>query len=177
MADDILDSFLRHEIERARQLAAASAVLTFTLEPVDLPRRFVAEYRCQGLVREPDGTIHEADRWLVGISIPDNYLRGPTVDPFRILTWLGGGSADVFHPNIRSPLICIGRLDPGMDFQFLLYQLYEIITWQKFQLADCLNPEAAQWARHNLNRLPIDPRPLQRARLELECETLPGSKP
>jgi hypothetical protein len=171
MADAILTSFLRHETQRALALAAASDRLVFTPMAGECPQRFVAEFRCQGLVKGRDGAVREADRWVVGIAIPDDYLRGPTVDPFRVLSWLG--PAEVFHPNIRGAgVICVGRLEPGMDFEYLLHQLYEIITWQRYNLADCLNAEAAQWARNNLQRLPVDRRPLRRVALEMEVEPL-----
>jgi hypothetical protein len=47
----------------------------------------------------------EAERFVVGIWFPDDYLRA--ADPFTVLTWLEPRAA--FHPNIRAPFMCIGR--------------------------------------------------------------------
>jgi hypothetical protein len=67
------------------------------------------------------------------------------------------------------PLICVGRLKPGTWLVDLLYQCYEIITYQKVTMRedDALNPLACVWSREHQQRFPIDRRPLKwRAALE-----------
>jgi hypothetical protein len=96
----------------------------------------------------------------VGIFFPDDYLRHS--DPYQILMWLG--PQHVWHPNIgnHAPLVCLGRLGPGTRLTDILYQLFEIITYQRFATNDVLNHDAAAWARQNQDRFPVDRRPLKR---------------
>jgi hypothetical protein len=56
----------------------------------------------------------------------------------------------------------------------LLYQVYEILTYQKLtpREDDALNKEACHWARANQKRFPIDRRPLKRRSLALEVEPI-----
>ena len=171
MTDPILKNFLRHSIVQATALAAASDLLRFVPEPGQDPQRFLVEFRCKGLVKNHAGQIEEVDNFLVGIAIADDYLRRP-VDPVRMLTWLGPRNA--FHPNIAAPFICIGKLAHAPDLVWVIHQLHEIITYQKWAAHDALNGEAAQWARNNQHHLPVDTRPLRRRRLALNVEHLAG---
>ena len=56
----------------------------------------------------------------------------------------------------------------GTDLVSILFQLYEIITYQKYATADALDPVAAEFARANIGRFPIDPRPLRRRAVKIE---------
>jgi ubiquitin-protein ligase len=81
----------------------------------------------------------------------------------------------VWHPNVSGdlPLICIGRLAPGTTLVDILYQIYDILTYQKYNPRedDALNKPACAWARANQHRFPIDPRPLKRRTLSLEVQS------
>jgi hypothetical protein len=78
----------------------------------------------------------------------------------------------VWHPNVSRelPLICIGRLTPGAALADILYQLFDVLTWQKYNPRedDSLNKAACAWARANQHRFPVDRRPLKRRPLSLE---------
>ena len=65
---------------------------------------------------------------------------------------------------IRAGAICIGRLEPGTSLVDILYQVFEIIVYRKFNAReyDCLNKAACTWARNNQGRFPTDPRSLKR---------------
>ncbi len=161
MTDPVYQAFLARQLEEGMALAAASDLLD--LFPLDgpIPSRYLARFGCTGLVRMPNGRIAEANRFEVGIWFPSDYLR--RAEPWEVLTWLG--PRNVFHPNIshRMPLICVGRLTPGTWLVDLLYQCFEIITWQKVTMRedDALNREACGWAREHQARLPVDDRPLK----------------
>jgi hypothetical protein len=92
----------------------------------------------------------------------------------QVLYWLG--PSNVFHPNIHGPksAICVGRLIPGTSLVDILYQVYEMITWQKARLDHALNWEAAAWARNNRERLPVDRRPLKRKAIESDVVPAPN---
>ena len=171
MADRILDAFLRRQEEEALALARESDLLT--LAPIGQPAtRYVAEFACTGLVERQPGDIVEADRFAVGIWFPSNYLRA--VDPFQVLTWLG--PRNVWHPNISAtaPFICVGRLAPGTALVDILYQVFEIVTWNKVTMRedDALNRAACQWARQHRDRFPVDHRPLKRRPLALQMRDI-----
>ena len=159
--DPVFEAFLRRQYEEASALAASSDLLE--LFPLDgmPPSRYIARFHCRGLVRAPNSKVTETDRFEVGIWFPSDYLR--RAEPWEVLTWLG--PRHVFHPNIsnRMPLICVGRLAPGTWLVDLLFQCFEIITYQKVTMRedDALNPAACAWAREHQGRFPVDPRPLK----------------
>lgn len=194
MNDPQLQGFLREQQKAAHALNAASDVVTLvplprgfhaldTLggllqllgAPVALdaepglgpeteepPTHYLARFSCGGLVRNPDGSVRTASDWLVGIRFSDDYLR--RVRPFEVVTFIGPES--VWHPNIagRKHAICIGNVTAGTALLDLVYQVWEIVSWNRFRLDDCLDPAAAAWARDpaNRSRFPVDTRPLKR---------------
>ena len=115
------------------------------LLPLDrsLPQHFIARFLCRGLIRGRDGKVRPADRFEVGIHFPSDYLR--RAESFEVLTWLG--PPDIFHPNIQARVgaICVGHLAPGVDLVSLLYQLFEIITYQRVTMNE---RNALDWEEH-----------------------------
>ncbi len=156
-------------------LAAASDLVSLVTIGEGPPDRYVAEFRCRGLVRGADTEVVEADRFAVGIWFPATYLRW--AEPWQVLSWIG--PRQVFHPNIsdQSTYICVGRLVPGTPLVDLLYQCFEIITYKKVTMRedDALNHAACVWARENQSRFPIDPRPLKRRPLQLQVGSVPST--
>ena len=175
--DRVLEGFLQRQFEQGMALAAESDLFDLVpLDPPPAPQHYVACFHCTGLVRAPSGEVTEANQFAVGITFPDDYLR--RADPFQVLAWLGPREA--FHPNIsdRAPFICVGRIVPGTPLVDLLYQIHEIITYNKATVRedDALNPDACAWARRNQDRLPIDARPLKRRRIDFSVEPVEGGK-
>lgn len=170
----IFESFLMHQHEEVMDLARSSDQLE--LIPLDgpPPQHYVAEFRCTGLVRAPGGEIVEADRFAIGLWMPDNYLS--EVDPFKVATFLG--PIEAFHPQIRPPWICLGRLIPGMSLREILFQAWEVITWRKVTMRedDALNAAACAWARQNTHRFPTDQRALKRRTLDFTVEPIGAAK-
>lgn len=151
-------SFLAAGRDRGMALAAESDLLDLIAEPGDAPQRFIARYRCDGLVHEPDNSVARADHFAIGIRFPVGYLDDKP-DPARILTVLD--PLNIFQSNIRGTLVCLTNLRAGTDLVSILHQLYELITWQSYALHDALNRRASQWARNNSAQLPVDARPLK----------------
>ena len=171
MQDKIFEAFLKRQYDEGMALAEASDLLELHPMGGDPPNRYIARFRCKGLVRSPqDREIVESDHFEVGIWFPSDYLR--RAEPFQVLTWLG--PIDVFHPNIsdKAPFICVGKLKPNTPLIDILYQCFEIITYNKVTMRedDALNPDACVWARENQDRFPIDKRPLKRRALILAVE-------
>jgi hypothetical protein len=158
--DAILGAFLARQREEGMALARESDLLE--LLPLDgQGRRYIAAFSCTGLVTDSPGRPTESNQFAVGIAFDANYLR--LAVPARVVTWLGPNH--VFHPNIapQASLICVGKLEPGTSLVDILYQVFEIVTWQKKTVRedDALNRAACEWARRNQERFPIDRRPLK----------------
>lgn len=159
MNDRVLAGFLELQHSEGTALAAASDVLDL-LPLGERPfNKYLARFTCQGLVRADDGNIVEAGRFVAGIWFQDDHLR--KVDPPALVTLLD--PPGVFHPNVRGPFVCLGRVGAGISLTSVCYQVFEILTYNRYQLADALNPEAAGWARRNMSRFPVDRRPLKRS--------------
>ena len=161
MSDRVLAAFLRKQYTEGQALVAESNLVQLT--PLGEPaNRYVAEFTCTGLVEAAPGRIEQADAFAVGIWFPDDYLR--VVNPLRVVTWLAPRT--IWHPNISatSSAVCVGRIEPGTSLVDLIYQVYEIITWQRVTMRedDALNHAACQWARAHRDRFPVDRRPLKR---------------
>ena len=170
MTDKVLAAFVARQREEGVALAAASDLCD--LVPVDgaLGQRYLADFRCTGLVQAESGEVVETDRSVIGIWFHDGYLR--EADPSRVLTWLEPWR--IFHPNVRAPFICIGHLAPGTPLVDLLYRCFEIITYNKVTMRedDALNKQACAWARRNQHRFPLDRRPLKRRGVEFDVEAV-----
>ncbi len=168
--DRVYERFLDRQREEGMALAQSSDLLDLRMAPA-IPPHFIAEFHCRGLVRDRDGEIGEACGFAVGIWFPPDYLR--RADTFEMLRIFTPG---VFHPNVSAdlPLICVGRLAPGTPLVDILFQIFDMLTYQKFNPRenDALNKAACAWARQNQHRFPIDRRPLKRARLDLEVRPL-----
>jgi hypothetical protein len=167
-ADPIFDAFLIRQAEEGLALARSSDILQ--LECLPTRQHFVAHFNCRGLVRNADSDVQETDLFQTGIFFNADYLR--TVNPFEALTMFG--PPNTWHPNVAfgAPFICVGKISPGMPLVDLLYQVYEILTWQKATVRedDALNKDACRWARANQHRFPTDTRPLKRRSLEIRVE-------
>jgi hypothetical protein len=161
MPDHVLNAFLSRQRDEGLALSAASDLVT-VFPANDKGDRYLVRFSCTGLVRRNPSAIVEANEFVIYIWFPSDYLR--TADPFRVLTWLS--PRNVWHPNISDevPRICVGRLAPGTSLVDILYQVFEIITWNRVTMRedDALNRAACEWARQHRDRLPLDHRPLKR---------------
>jgi hypothetical protein len=159
MNDPIFTSFLEEQYEEAMELARGSDLLD--LDPIGpSPHRYYhARFRCKGLVSYSSGVV-EADDFRIGFCFPYHYLRGAEApEVLRLISPI-----EVFHPNVLFPLICPGRFTTSTTLVDLLFQCYEILSFQKVTMdeRDALNHAACAWSRENQGRFPIDTRPLRR---------------
>ena len=155
--DTITKLFLETQQRDAIELAAESDLIEVT--PLDL-QRLVITFRCHGLVLDARDRVREHDYFRVGIWLPESYLR--EANPAQILTWLE--PAEVWHPNIRSPYVCLGKIAPGTPLVDLIHRCFELISFENVTMRedDALNGPACAWARRNRERFPVDRRPIKR---------------
>ncbi len=172
MSDKVLESFLEAQTREGMDLARQSDLLDLHPQGIPPVQAWIARFRCKGLVTTPDGEVAEADDFAVGIYFPDDYLR--RANPAEVLSWLN--PSHPYHPNISAspglPLICIGRMWPGMGLVEILYQVFEIISYGRVTVneRDALNKPACRWARKNMHLFPVDKRPLKRKRMQTEVK-------
>jgi hypothetical protein len=167
VTDPILENFLATQLREGMALCAESDIAELVPVLGAPPRRYLLHLRCRGLAGSAD-QLRDVDHFTFGLQLGDDYLR--TVNPIQVLTLLD--PTDCFHPNIAPgghPMIppgvvCPGRIHPGMPLVNLIYQAYEIVTFNRWSSHDGLNAEACAWARNNQTRFPLDPRPLRRPR-------------
>lgn len=163
MNDTVLRSFLARQHEAALALAAHSDLLELT--PLDgFPsQRWIARFKCRGLVKDPDGAIGIGTDFGVHLWLDDGYLR--YADPAKNLFFVG--PRGTWHPNVsdKMPFICIGDIAPGTPLCELLFRIHEVLTYQRVTTVEshALNRAACAYARAHLAEFPIDPRPLKRA--------------
>lgn len=166
--DSVLFGFLSRQLDESRALNAASDLVRVTPCDGPPPQHYLVEFRCKGLVSRGDGEVVEHEHFVIGISVPSDYLR--RAYPAEVLTVLS--PLNVFHPNVRGPAICVGRLKPGTPLVDLIYQCFEILTYAKVTMRedDALNRAACAWARGHVDRFPIDRRSLKRRAIAMDVE-------
>ena len=148
MNDPIHQRFVETQRKAAASFAASNPELC---EIHALPdARFLVRFHCPVLIRRPGSAATVSWGCDVGITLGPDYLR--RIDP-GVATML---TPFVFHPNIMAGHICLGRISPATPLTDILVQLYEMIVWHAFTPHDCLNPDAAQWARNNTDRIPLE---------------------
>ena len=155
----VMKSFLETQEAEAMALAARSDLIEVAPLGEKPYQKFLVRFFCKTLLKTREG-ICEYDRVDVGIHFPSDYWQ--RAEPPEVVTLFG--PANVFHPNVKFPFICPGDLTTGTPLADLIYQIYEILTFQKVTMRedDALNKDACVWARKNTERFPVDTRPLVR---------------
>jgi hypothetical protein len=140
------------------------------LEAVDLgqsvPWLWRLSFETRGLARD-GAQIVPCDRHTVAVRFGPDYLRH--VNRFDTLRLVAPETP--FHPNLRTPYVCL-EVYPGESLVEICESLHSLLSWRLRQLneVDALDPEACQWGRANLDKLPTDDRPLFGRRLVLTLE-------
>jgi len=148
MTDPIFNQFVDTQRRLAAGFAAANPGLC---EILALPvPRFLVRFHCPVLVCPPGGYPGISTGCDVGITFGPDYCRRVDHGLATMLT------PHVFHPNIVNGAVCLGRIAPATPLTDILCQLYEMIVWSSFSAHDYLNADAAQWARNNPDRVPLE---------------------
>lgn len=173
--DRIFHSWLERQLADGMALAASSDRLLLLPENETPPRSYIARFDCQTMIH--DGS--EAKPWRgcdVLLRFPMDYLR-VVGDPGRIVSLLS--PRNLYHPNVRPPFMCIGRIAPGTGLCELIFQTFEVVTFQKLtpREDDALNRDACAWARRNMQRFPLDTRPLRRQVVEFDVSPIVRGAP
>jgi hypothetical protein len=171
--DLIFESWLERQHADAMALAVASDRLEVRPEPGSAPRNYIAHFDCRSMVLAK-GEVQPWRGCVVLFRFPLDYLR-VVRDPALIVSLLS--PVNLYHPNVAFPFLCIGRIAPGTSLAELLFQVYEVLSFQKFtpREDDALNRDACAWARRNMECFPVDARPLRRRAADFEVSPVAGS--
>jgi hypothetical protein len=158
--DRIFDSWLERQHAELNALAQESDRIVVAPEDHVPPRGYIVKFDCDTLV-QAHGEVKPCHGFTVLFRFPLDYLR-VVPDPAWIVALLE--PRNLFHPNVAPPFLCIGRIAPGTSLCELVFQVHEVLTYSKLtpREDDALNRDACAWARANLQRFPVDSRPLRR---------------
>jgi len=134
------------------------------------PKRYRIAFKCKGLMlhatsAQPCVTVNH----VMEAYLPTGYPGEP---PY--IRWM----TPMFHPNIsKSGSVCIGIADqdwaPSLSLAWLVEQIADMITYRSFNIDDPWNREAAEWAKENIDKFPVDDRSLFKPR---EAEVAAGTQ-
>lgn len=133
----------------------------FEAESPDMsPEKYIIKFDCTGLWQNENGDIREAPYHLMEVVYGVDY---PTKPPTFV--WL----TPIFHPNLKRPYICLeGRpFAVGWTLDLIVQEVGRLVMYQSYNVNSPLNHEAAQWARENAHRFPVDDRDLLDSRVRV----------
>jgi ubiquitin-protein ligase len=183
----IRDKRLLHEFERMKALKAESSLIDFSAKGKP-PDEYLVLFKCRGFAEED--VISEKHivwiylhaeypqkpplvRWKTPIFHPNisfikrvNINHPVTGEPMELEELLMiFEKAGIERPRgITDGRVCLDILDlnwgPTVTLDRLCIELGEMIQYKKYNLADPLDREAADWAEENIDLFPIDNREL-----------------
>jgi ubiquitin-protein ligase len=123
------------------------------------PDKYVVTYSCYGLIWNTDtGLPAKSKHFQIEIQLHAEY---PKKRPgLRMLT-------PIFHPNFINSGICTGYWTPATSLDNLCIQIGRMIQYRNYDLSDCLDNLARDWAAENAHLLPVDRRDFIRSALEV----------
>lgn len=129
------------------------------------PEKYMIRFNCTGLWRTEDGQIMNAPYHLMEVVYGVDYPSKPPT-----FVWL----TPIWHPNLKRPYICLeGRpFAVGWTLDLIVQEVGRLVMYQSYNVADPLNKAAADWARENADRFPVDDRDLLDSHVRVT-----GSKP
>jgi hypothetical protein len=154
--DSVTVEFLRNNLDELSARVAAGGLLEFANLGGREPWVYRLSFATHGLEKS-DGEIRPCNEHVVAVRFLPDYLR--RAERFEMLRLIE--PRDAFHPNLRVPGICM-QIYPGEPLIEICESLHALFSWRLRNLReeDALNPTACAWGRANLDRLPLDDRPL-----------------
>lgn len=146
------------EADRIEKLSSRSELIDYHRIG---PSVFLIHFRCKGLIDDPRAGLEITSHHVVSVTVPEG--RGEQFGPESV-TFVRPGN--IFHPNIRPPSIALKSYLKGKTIDELCQRIYDVITYRNYDIdgPDCVNPDAADWAKGHPDELPLDPRPLVEVR-------------
>jgi ubiquitin-protein ligase len=133
----------------------------FAAQSPDMPpEKYMIRFKCKGLWQQDNGSITEAPYHLMEVVFGADYPSKPPT-----FVWL----TPIWHPNLRRPYICLeGRpFAVGWTLDLIVQEVGRLVQYQSYNVNDPLNHEAAEWAKQNADRFPVDDRDLLDSRVRV----------
>jgi ubiquitin-protein ligase len=133
----------------------------FAAQSPDMPpEKYMIRFKCKGLWQQDNGSIAEAPYHLMEVVFGADYPSKPPT-----FVWL----TPIWHPNLRRPYICLeGRpFAVGWTLDLIVQEVGRLVQYQSYNVNDPLNHEAAEWAKQNADRFPVDDRDLLDSRIRV----------
>jgi ubiquitin-protein ligase len=133
----------------------------FAAQSPDMPpEKYLIRFKCKGLWQQDNGSIAEAPYHLMEAVFGADYPSKPPT-----FVWL----TPIWHPNLRRPYICLeGRpFAVGWTLDLIVQEVGRLVQYQSYNVNDPLNHEAAEWAKQNADRFPVDDRDLLDSRVRV----------
>ena len=133
----------------------------FEAESPDMPpEKYLVRFDVRGLWRRDDGAIVDAPYHMMQVVYGADYPSKPPT-----FVWL----TPIWHPNLQRPYICLeGRpFAVGWTLDLIVQEVGRLVSFQSYNVSSPLNHDAAQWARENAHRFPIDDRDLLDGRIKV----------
>jgi hypothetical protein len=167
--DDVARAFLINSRDEFHTRIGRGGLLEYANLGTSVPWLWRLTFHTRGLARAVGGEIRDIERHVVAVRFLPDYLRN--VNQFQTLALIE--PTDVFHPNLSPPAICL-HVYPGQPLVEIAEALHALFSWRLRQLAenDALNRDACAWGRANLDRLPLDTRPLFGRAVQFELEAV-----
>lgn len=159
MSDRVLQAFLQSQNDEGMELASQSSILELRPAHGNPPYSYLAGFDAPTLVRLDSGEVVIRNGFLAGIYFAPEHLH--LVVSAQCLGFLE--PKNIWHPNIKTPFICLGKIAPGTGLCELLMRIYEVATFMRYTPREdnALNIAACQYVRRRVPFRPLTALPLK----------------
>jgi len=126
-SDAIYQRFMERQRVEGLALAESSDILSLFIPPMS-PPHFVAEFSCKGLIRDSAGEIKEANRFRLACGSQ----RITCAVQIRLRWCACLLQVYGIQMLVRISFDMHGRITPGTPLVDILFQIYDILTYHKF---------------------------------------------
>ena len=143
---------MKNDYEEMLKLKSESSIVDFQTSGTP-PSLYLLTFRCNGMRLDDESNPVEVNEHRCQIQLGSQYPSQPPD-----VTWL----SPIFHPNIKLQAVChSGQWAPSWSLAEFVSELADMVRYAKYNLHSVLDTKAAEWAKHNLQRFPLDHRPIR----------------
>jgi ubiquitin-protein ligase len=143
---------MKNDYEEMLKLKSESSIIDFQASGSP-PHSYLLTFRCPGLRLDESSKPVEVQEHHCQIRLGAHYPSQPPD-----VTWL----SPIFHPNIKLQAVChSGQWAPSWSLAEFVSELADMARYAKYNLQSVLDTKAAEWAKRNLQRFPLDQRPIR----------------
>jgi ubiquitin-protein ligase len=137
------------DYNKMEELKKSTDLIDYQTEGGMPPQKYIVTYKCGGvkwnraLNRPEISYFHKVEFYL--------HADYPRTRP--IIQFL----TEIFHPNVdERGWVCLGGWAPEESLKDLCIRIGEMIQYKNYDIENNVNHEAANWARRNKFKFPVD---------------------